>query len=308
MKITVVLVTFNRLDCLKQALEKYEDQTLQPFRIIVVNNCSTDGTSDFLNKWKSEVGNIKREVLTTTKNLGGAGGFATGLKLASRYTDTDWIWLADDDAYPEKNAMEVLSDAYNNINKNNDDNVAALFTSVINFGKYDLNHRRRVQKKINGVNFIPVQNNLYNQDFFEINQGSYVGMLAKTSALNQAGITREDYFIYFDDTEHTERLNKIGKLVCVPNARVVHDVTDDHGISWKSYYSIRNSIRMIFDNYGIFFGSIEVLKKYFKLASGFNRTYSKEVKTMFKIAIEDALKKNMGLHKIYKPGWKPEGY
>ncbi|HFI0952225.1 TPA: glycosyltransferase, partial [Streptococcus suis] len=306
LRITVVLVTFNRLDCLKLALEKYEEQTLQPYRIIVVDNCSTDGTRDYLKKWKSEVSSIKREVLTTTENLGGAGGFATGLKLAHKYTDTDWIWLADDDAYPEKNAIEEMSNVYNNLNEV--DEVVALFSSVINFGKYDLNHRRLVKRRFTGVKFIPVHNNSYSQDYFEINQGSYVGMLVKNSALSKAGITREDYFIYFDDTEHTERLNKFGRLVCIPNSRVVHDVIDDHGISWKSYYSIRNSIRMIFDNYGMFFGGIDLLKKYLKLASIFNRNHSKEVKKMFKIAIIDALKKNMGLHNIYKPGWKPEGY
>ena len=50
MKFGVVLVTYNRLDKLKIALECYEKQKYLPKNIIVVNNASTDGTKEFLDK------------------------------------------------------------------------------------------------------------------------------------------------------------------------------------------------------------------------------------------------------------------
>ena len=47
MKICVVIVTFNKLECLKKALISYEEQSKLPQCVIVVNNNSTDGTKDY---------------------------------------------------------------------------------------------------------------------------------------------------------------------------------------------------------------------------------------------------------------------
>ena len=44
-KIAVVLVTFNRLDKLKQAVEYYEQQTYPIQEVVIVDNHSTDGQS-----------------------------------------------------------------------------------------------------------------------------------------------------------------------------------------------------------------------------------------------------------------------
>ena len=54
MEIGVVLVTFNRLEKLKIALEAYERQTVKPKYILVVDNNSTDGTREYLENWKKE--------------------------------------------------------------------------------------------------------------------------------------------------------------------------------------------------------------------------------------------------------------
>ena len=50
MKIGAVVVTFNRLSKLKLSLEKFEEQIHIPSYIIVVDNASTDGTSEYLKK------------------------------------------------------------------------------------------------------------------------------------------------------------------------------------------------------------------------------------------------------------------
>ena len=61
MELGVVIVTFNRLEKLKEALKAYEMQTRRPDRILVVDNCSTDGTDAYLQKWLNdkEQGNKK---------------------------------------------------------------------------------------------------------------------------------------------------------------------------------------------------------------------------------------------------------
>ena len=55
--IDIVLVTYNRLAFTKQTLKSILDRTKFPFRLIVVDNASTDGSGSFLLTEKAK-GNI----------------------------------------------------------------------------------------------------------------------------------------------------------------------------------------------------------------------------------------------------------
>jgi len=68
----------------------------------VVNNDSTDGTEEWL-KSQSDLQCIKQE------NLGGAGGFNTGLKYGYE-NNYEWIWFMDDDVVPQSDCLEKLFD------------------------------------------------------------------------------------------------------------------------------------------------------------------------------------------------------
>ena len=109
MKIGAVVVTFNRLEKLKKALAAFEAQTCPPAYLIVVDNGSNDGTAEYLEVWKEENGQAaevcRRIVLPMGENTGGSGGFHAGLKYAMGTPDADWIWVSDDDAYPEPDAF-----------------------------------------------------------------------------------------------------------------------------------------------------------------------------------------------------------
>ena len=304
MEICVVLVTFNRLNYLKKALGEFENQTYLPKRLIVVNNSSTDGTADYLLKWKKTEGNFEKIVITTERNLGGAGGFATGLKEASEYSDIDWIWLSDDDAFVKPDTLATIHNVYRD--ELGSESVAAMFTSVINHGEYDLSHRRIVKKGLLGIKMLPVEREAYKNKCFELDQGSYVGMLIKNDLVQKYGVTKEEYFIYYDDTEHCERLRKHGKLICIPSAEIIHDVEVDNKYSWKSYYGARNSTILIKEYYGIYPALLNVLKRYIKEVSFLSENKSKSIKNMLKAGLMDGLLGKTGLHHLYKPGWHTE--
>ena len=51
--VCVVIVTYNRLNKLKKTLDYYDKQQLSPSHIVVVNNASTDSTSQFLQEWST---------------------------------------------------------------------------------------------------------------------------------------------------------------------------------------------------------------------------------------------------------------
>ena len=100
--IGVVIVTFNRLEKLKKTLTCFKEQDLSPKYVLVVNNNSSDGTKEFLETWKKDDNcQFKKMVIHEKENLGGSGGFHVGLEKAKEM-DAEWIWVSDDDAYPQK--------------------------------------------------------------------------------------------------------------------------------------------------------------------------------------------------------------
>ena len=153
---------------------------------------------------------------------------------------------------------------------------------------------------------LPVAKEIYKNKYFELAQGSYVGMLIKNDLVKKFGVTKEEYFIYYDDTEHCERLRRYGKLICVPSAEIVHDIEVNTQYSWKSYYGARNSTILIKEYYGVYPALLNVLKRYIKEVSFLSKNNSKSVKKMIKTGLKDGLLGKTGLHNLYKPGWKIE--
>ena len=100
MNISAAIVTYNRLDFLKRVLTALKGQTRKPDRIIVVNNSSSDGTAEYL----ATCTDIE---VITQDNTGSSGGQFTSAKYCYE-TDSEWIWLMDDDVLPRPDALENL--------------------------------------------------------------------------------------------------------------------------------------------------------------------------------------------------------
>lgn len=302
MKIGVVLVTFNRKQDLIKALESYKLQTKTPEFILVVNNNSNDGTKEFLDEWQNKQGDYAKKVIHLNQNIGGSGGFYTGLQEGLKL-DADWLWVADDDAFPEHNALENIEIAYNNIDQH--DNIAALCGAVINNKKIDLNHRRILKQNLFTIEEIPVDEDKYTQDFFDIELFSYVGSVINRKYLECYGLTEKDYFIFFDDTEHSLRLSKYGRIICIPSVRIVHDTPIlDNGVNWKSYYGLRNQLYM----YKTHFPSRYYNCLRFKLALKALISKTGPYKELVKCVLQDTSRNKRGLHEIYKPGWRSSDF
>lgn len=308
-KVTVVLVTFNRLEKLKIALSCYEKQTYKIEKIIIVDNCSTDGTIDFLKKWLDSKTNFDKEVVYLSENTGGAGGFGAGMDHAlnlvnSMQLKTDWILVSDDDAFPHDDAIEKMIAYYQKQEVEKQNEIVALSSAVVNHGQIHESHRSRIEKDFFRIRFVGVDKKYYNTDGFEIDLFSYVGTMIKVSALKNVGTTLRDLFIYGDDNEHSLRLGKIGKLVCVPASVFVHDTlgVETRKIGWHNYYNRRNQLYILKEYFPLRYFINRFLKRYILDISILSKNTSEE-KKLFKTAQMDALKNKLGKHPVYKPGF-----
>lgn len=175
----------------------------------------------------------------------------------------------------------------------------------------DCSHRRRIYTKpFNRIAQPYSKPKDYEKEAFEINGFSYVGTMIKQEKLKQTDLTKKDYFIYYDDTEHSYRLSKLGKIVCIPAMKVVHDAPHSQMseiVKWKLYYLVRNTLDFIRCNFDEKYFKIACIEVPFKfrvavLLFGKDKKYGYQ---MIKEAITDAKAKKTGLHELYKPGWKP---
>lgn len=311
MKIGVVIVTYNRLEKLKIALESYEKQKVKPKYILVVNNNSNDGTKEYLEQWKEKNNDIEKFILNLDKNTGGSGGFYEGLKY-SLGLDSDWVWVADDDAYPQENAFEMAQKYVEN-HKDSKNKLSAICGTVLKSDgiTIDCSHRRRIYTTaFNRISQPYSKAKDYEQDEFEINGFSYVGTMINKEKLEQTELTKKDYFIYYDDTEHSYRLSKLGKIVCIPSIKVIHDAPHSEMneiVKWKLYYLVRNTLDFVKCNFDERYFKEQCVEVPFKFKVAVF-LFGKDKKYGYKMineAVKDAKAGKTGLHEIYKPGWNP---
>lgn len=303
MRIAVVLVTFNRLKCLKIALEKYENQTVSPAYLVVVNNASTDGTKEYLEQWnKTTDATFERIILHSETNLGGSGGFSLGLEQAMKL-DCDYLFLADDDAYAEPDMFEKLEETEKHLLER--ERVAALCTSVISYGKNDLWHRRRIKKKLFTVTEELIPDSEYRKEYFDLDELSFVGALIKKTVAKEIGLPKKEYFIYYDDTEYSGRIRAKGTIYCVPAAKMNHNATPGVTVGWKDYYGLRNELDYIRLHFSKRYYIGMIVKEYIRRCSILAIVWKKKPKAhrvMFKKAIKASVHMQLGIDDVYKPG------
>lgn len=238
----VVVVTYNRLELLKECLEKVENQTVPAKKIIVVDNASTDGTTEYLQECKAE--NMQYRVITCAENTGGAGGFEKGIEEASG-EGAECILLIDDDAILEENYMEKIMAA-----RQHYPDYKAYAGAVITNGRIDTYHRRNMARP--GFMMKNCPENCYMGERagqpFACDIASFCGMVIDRELIGKAGLPCGDYFLWFDDTEYSIRINQYTRFLVIPDARLNHKTMagvrqyPHRRYDWREYYGIRNRI------------------------------------------------------------------
>ncbi|MDI9624352.1 MAG: glycosyltransferase family 2 protein [Methanothermobacter sp.] len=255
MRIAAVVVTYNRKKLLIECLEALRRQTRPLNAIYIIDNASTDGTSELLfekgyirslNNGTSTIKNlydgkpIKVVYVRMHKNTGGAGGFHEGVKRA--YNDGyDWLWLMDDDVEPLTDTLEKLLHMYGKIKK-----VSALVPVRYYNGLPFIQETKKLDFKnfLKGYIYDSVTEDDLKMEYFKITTISFEGPLINTKAVDKVGFPDKDFFIIADDTEYAIRLLEYGPIYMVSNAIINKKigVTKELKFDWKTYYYLRNIV------------------------------------------------------------------
>lgn len=118
--VSVVITTFNRKDKVGNAIQAVLDQTYKNVEIIVVDDCSTDGTIEYFEEnWNSEVKYVRHE-----ENKGVQYASNTGYS----YTSGKYLaFIGDDDIWSDPEKLQTQVDVFE---KDTDKNYGIVTTSV----------------------------------------------------------------------------------------------------------------------------------------------------------------------------------
>ena len=303
MNYSVIIVTYNRIELLKECLNCVDKQTLKFKNIILVNNHSTDGTTEFLKDYCQNRADVN--LINTEQNLGGAGGFEIGVKNLPK--ETDYVLLIDDDAMLD---VHFLSEIDSHI----EHGVKAYSGTIRTDGVIDTSHRRRLKNSVL-MTKEDVPEKEYEKESFLFDLATFCGLMVSKDVVDAIGAPKGEYFIWYDDTEYCMRIMKYSKIKNVNSAQINHKtkIFNETDLNWKSYYGYRNQIDV-----GKNYSSVPFLYKFYRYSYHIYRIiyfsrlarvhseekYYKECALLHKAVIRDSIRNSLGLSVEYYPGKK----
>lgn len=213
----VVVVTFNRLQLLKEVIASLREQVYSNYQIIVVNNGSTDGTGSWLSS--------QEDIYTITQeNSGGAGGFFSGMKYVAEH-GFDYCWVMDDDVVCQPMALKELIDAFRV-----KPDIGFVCSKVVGIDGCPMN--------VPSIDIRPTSNGY--PDYFEfiaqqmlkVSMATFVSVLFATKVVRELGLPYKEFFIWGDDSEYTSRISRKYDCYLACKSEVIHKRANQSSLSF----------------------------------------------------------------------------
>ncbi|NOQ64646.1 MAG: glycosyltransferase [Methyloprofundus sp.] len=263
-KILIIIVTWNKKEYVIDLLNSLSGINFprEQFDILVIDNASTDGTIEALEAQFSDI-----QIIKNPENIGGTGGFNTGLAWAFEQPEGqyDYLWLLDNDVVVHQNA---LSELVHTLEENADIAIVGSTMMQLDFpwrinemGAFVnqqngalLFHRhfeevpswkgKSIQELLTG-NADLSQLLMHCQDKMDVDYVAAASLLIRAPVAKKAGLWM-DFFIHFDDVEWCLRIGKAGHRIAVSGKSLIWHLSAMAKIpSWILYYDNRNILYLL---------------------------------------------------------------
>lgn len=244
--IAAVIVTYNRKELLGENIQMLLKQTYPFDQIIIVDNCSTDGTDEYLQKngWKNSNQFV---YIKTESNIGGAGGFYTGSKVAFE-NGADWIVLMDDDGkMADEFVLGYLMEVAEKLYEKKCAGRKLFINALVQQGEL-LSFKMGTKYTVQQV--LEVARN----GMLEGEANPFNGTLISRELVEEIGFPNKDFFIKGDEVDYKQRTLAAGGYIatvvkaryCHPRPEVQERIVFRKKVPfvvetpWKEYYTARN--------------------------------------------------------------------
>ncbi|WP_298269255.1 glycosyltransferase family 2 protein [Geobacter sp.] len=238
-KVTAVIVTWNKRSDVLNLLDALTTLEYPKLDVIVVDNASTDGTADAVRAHPSKV-----YLIENRENIGGTGGFNTGIRYALDNCCPHYVWLLDNDARISPTTLRNMVSAMESdrsigvagscILSPEDSSLIVEAGGFVDFRtatwKPHLRYKRYDPVAANGkqeeVHYVPA-----------------CSALVRTELFHRVGLLDERYFLHWDDVDFCFRVRESGyRVVSVMDAPAYHGVEKGHN-PITLYYDFRNALQ-----------------------------------------------------------------
>ncbi|HEX2866163.1 MAG TPA: glycosyltransferase [Ignavibacteriales bacterium] len=221
--VSIIIPTFNKLYLTHRAVLSVQLNTRMPYEIIIVDNCSTDGTREYAQNLSLEFPNVK--FVLNNKNE----GFAKANNIGVSKAEGRYILCLNNDTEPQAGWMEALLSI-----AENDESVAAVGSKLL-FPHGTIQHAgvivaEKLNTDIEDEKFMPTHIHYGSKaDLPEANFArtyqvlTAASLLIRKDAFIQAGGYDEQYWNGYEDVDLCLKLTSKGwKLVYQPESIVIH--------------------------------------------------------------------------------------
>jgi len=219
--VSVVIVNWNRKEDLRECLISLRNQTYKNIEIIIVDNCSTDGSVEMIKRDFPEV----KLIVMPDSSYGACECYNIGFVNA----EGKYIVILDNDVILDKNWVR------NAVNKfESDEKIGVLASKILNYYTHEISNWHH-----------PVNQKLAEMEF---ESTIFIGCAAaiRKKIVDQIGGYPKEFFIYANEQDLSVRVLDSGyKIIYYPKLIAYHKVPPGHisrETKRKFFYTLRNDI------------------------------------------------------------------
>ncbi len=220
-KVQMIVLTYNNLEITKMCIKSIFEKTAYPnYELIVVDNCSTDGTRAYLTKLAEEQPNVK--VILNDKNI----GFAAGNNVGIKNTDGAYIVLLNNDTVVTRGWLTALT---KHMEQDSSLGMCGPVTNSIgNEAKIKVNYHS--MRELERFSYDYTTKHL-GETYQKINVLALFCTIIRRQVINECGYLDENYGIgMFEDDDYAEAVKKKGYVLSIAEDSFVHHF---EGVSFK---------------------------------------------------------------------------
>lgn len=259
--VSIIIVTWNKQADILNLLDSLEAIRCTCANIVVVDNASTDGSVEAIRNHPLSV-----TLLENRENLGGTGGFNTGIRYALDHLEQDYLWLLDNDAEVTPDTLDQMVEA---MMRDPSIGVAGSCilspekrTVIVEAGGFVEHRSGTWRPKLRYQPYTPMRGSAL------VEPVDYVpacSALVRVSVVRQIGLLDERFFLHWDDIDFCARVREAGfRVVSVIDSPAYHGAEKGHS-SMTLYYDFRNALLY----FGKHSSGIDLLRTYMNVLGSY---------------------------------------
>lgn len=239
--VTVIIPNWNGQRLLEACLSSVASQTFSDYRVLLVDNGSSDGSAEYVREEFPWV-----EVVSNPKNM----GFAAAVNRAIEESDSAYVCTLNNDVWLEARWLEEMTGA-----AAGDSGVGMVASKILLVAAPDrldcagigVDKAGFAWNALRGRSDVPGET-----DTSEVFGPCAAAALYRRDMLEEIGLFDVDFFAFLEDADLAWRARLAGwRCLYAPAARAyhVHSATAGQGSAFKAHLLARNRIWMVLKNY-----------------------------------------------------------